>query len=293
MGIQSAVVRARRGMREEAGLHVVALSSLTIAFMCLGTALLAMTNLDALADSWGRSGRMTVFLRDGTVPGDVEQLRMALEGLPEVTSVAALSAEEARTRFLRDTDLGADLSSLPADAFPASLELALAAGTSAARVEAISTRLRRFRAVDDVESYRGWFERLERLLAAGRSLSLGLALLVAGCVVLVIGNTIRLAVAGRRQEIEVMRLCGASHGFVCGPFIVEGAAQGFLSALLAVGLLLGGFIGLRAQFDVALSGMAGLDAVFLSPAVALTFVLGGGLLGAAGSLLSLRRYMAV
>ena len=109
---------------------------------------------------------MTVFLRDGTVPGDVEQLRMALEGLPEVTSVAALSAEEARTRFLRDTDLGADLSSLPADAFPASLELALAAGTSAARVEAISTRLRRFRAVDDVESYRGWFERLERLLAA-------------------------------------------------------------------------------------------------------------------------------
>lgn len=293
MDLKSAFARASRGMREEAGLHLVAISSLTIAFLCLGTALLAIANLGALAESWGRSARITVFLRDGAEAQIVEELRLTLEGLPEARAVEHVSAADAREQFLRDSDLRAELDALPADAFPASLEIELAPGVSGERLDAISERVSRFGAVEDVETYSGWFARLDSLLTAGRGVATGLALLVVLCVVFVVGNTIRLAVAGRKDEIEVMKLCGASDGFVRGPFLVEGAVQGMLSALVALAILLITFLLLRGHLDGTLAAIAGTRTVFLHPMVALALIAGGAMLGATGSALSLRRYLAV
>lgn len=293
MNLRSAFARASRGMREEAGLHLVAISSLSIAFLCLATALLAITNLGALADSWGRAARLSVYLRDGAEPQAIEELRLALEGLPEVAGVEHLTSVQAREQFLRDSEMGAELASVPADAFPASLEVALAAGVTGARVDAITDRVRRFGAVEDVESYRGWFGRLEGLVVAGRGIATGLAVLVVLCVVFVVGNTIRLAVAGRRDEIEVMKLCGATNSFVRGPFIVEGAVQGAISALIALAILLAAYLAMRGDLDGTLSGVLGARLVFLHPLVLVALVLGGALLGATGSVLSLRRYLTV
>lgn len=293
MDLKSAFSRATRGMREEAGLHLVSISSLTIAFLCLGTALVAISNLGALADSWGRSARLSVFLRDGAEARSIDELTMALEGLPEVRSVRHVSAAEAREQFLRESEVGGDLATLPADAFPASVEVELATGVAAARVEAIAERVGRFGAVEDVETYRGWFERLESLLVAGRGIAGGLALLVVLCVVFVVGNTIRLAVAGRRDEIEVMKLCGASDGFVRGPFVVEGAVQGTIAALIALGILVIAFLLVREHLDGTLAAIAGTRTVFLHPLIALALIAGGALLGATGSVLSLRRYLTV
>lgn len=293
MDLKSAFARASRGMREEAGLHLVAISSLTIAFLCLGTTLLAISNLGALADTWGRSARMTVYLRDGAQAQEIEQLQLALEGLAEVRAVEHLTSAAARTQFLEESELGADLEALPAEAFPSSLETDLTPGIPAARMDAIAERITRFSAVEDVETYRGWFTRLESLLATGRGIAFGLAFLVVLCAVFVVGNTIRLAVAGRKDEIEVMKLCGASDGFVRGPFIVEGATQGLVSALLALGILLVAYLLLRGQIDGTIAAIAGARPVFLHPLVALGLVAGGAMLGAAGSVISLRRYLAV
>lgn len=293
MDLKSAFTRAGRGIREDAGLHLVAVSSLTIAFLCLGTALLAIANLGALADTWGRSARITVFLRDGAEAAEIQQMQMAVEGLGEVRGTEHLTAVEARRRFLAESDLGAELAALPPDAFPASIEIELEAGVPGARIDEIAARMRRFGAVEDVETYRGWFARLESLLAAGRGMALALAILVVLCVVFVVGNTIRLAVAGRRDEIEVMKLCGASDGFVRGPFVVEGAVQGAISSLLAVVILLLAYLVVRDHVDGTLAAIAGTRAVFLHPALALGIVLGGAMLGATGSMLSLRRYLSV
>jgi cell division transport system permease protein len=293
MDFKSALARATRGMREEAGLHLVAVSSLTIAFLCLASALLAVVNLGAVADAWGRSARISVFLRDGPEPQQIEELRMALEGLREVRSARHVSSADAREQFLRESDVDGDLAAIPADAFPASLEIELAAGVTAERLEAIAERLRRFSAVEDVETYRGWFDRLATLLVAGRGMAGALAVLVVLCVVFVVGNTIRLVVAGRRDEIEVMKLCGATDSFVRGPFIVEGAVQGLVSSLCAVVILLIAFVSLRAHVDATIAALAGTRAVFLDPLLVVALVAGGGVLGAAGSAISLRRYLAV
>lgn len=291
MHLKTAFTRAARAMREDAKLHLVAVSSLTVAFLCLATALLGMANLGEVAEAWGRTARMSIYLEDGASADDVGQLRLLLEGLPEVTRVEHRTGADARDELARE-DM-AELSSLPAEVFPASLEVELGGGTAAARTAAIAERISRFEVVEDVETYQGWFEQLATLVSAGEITALALAGLVLLCVLFVVGNTIRLAIAGRQGEIEVLKLCGASDGFVRGPFLVEGAVQGFVGALMAVLLLFIAFLALRTHVDATIAGLAGVRTVFLQPAVSLSLILGGTLIGAAGSAISLRRYLAV
>ncbi len=293
MDLKTAIRRARRGLREDLRLYLVAVSSLTVAFLCFAAALLAVTNLSEMADRWGRSRRMTVYLVDGARPADVDQLRTLLEGLPEVASVEHVTAAAARTQFMEQADLATELGQLPADVFPASLEIELAGEVTVQRLSDIAGRVGRFGAVEQVETYGGWFRRLESLLTAGRAMALALCLLVVVCALFVVGNTIRLAVAGRREEIEVMKLCGATDGFVRGPFVVEGAMQGLAAAVLAVFLLLVGYLALRSQVDSTVAVLTGIQTVFLHPGAILAILLGGALAGACGSALSLRRYLTV
>jgi cell division transport system permease protein len=293
MDLKSAMTRARRGLREELRLYVVAVSSLAVAFLCLGATLLGVTNLDAAATRWGQSGRITLFLKDDADAQDIAQLRVVLEGLADVEEVVHVTPAQARASFLEEADVGADLGSLPSEVFPASLEVTLVPGVSRERSESIAARLSQFRAVSDVESYRSWFDKLDHLLWGARMLAVGLAVLVMFCVIAVIGNTIRLAVARRRQEIEVMKLCGATNGFVRGPFVLEGMFQGFSSALLAVLGLLAGYLALHESFEGTLAALTGSRVVFLSAWMLIALLVGGALIGAIGSALSVRRYLSV
>ncbi|MEM9073943.1 MAG: permease-like cell division protein FtsX [Myxococcota bacterium] len=293
MDLKTLVARAKRGLREELRLYLVAVSSLSVAFLCVGGALLGVSNLSQMAERWGQSGRISVYLRDGAQASDVQQLRVVLEGMNEVAAVEELSSEQARALFLEQSDVSTDLAGLPAEVFPSSLEINLAAGTPVQRIDTIGERLSRLRAVDDVETYRGWFGRLDALIGAGQSLAAILSFLVGLCVLAVIGNTIRLAVARRRDEIEVMKLCGATDGFVRGPFVLEGTFQGFASAVVAVIVLFAGFLLLRGHLDASVASLTGLRTVFLDPWVVVTLVVGGAAVGALGSALSLRRYLAV
>ena len=130
MDVKSAMTRARRGLREERRLYIVAVTSLAVAFLCLGATLLGVTNLDAAATRWGQSGRITLFLKDDADPQDIAQLRVVLEGLADVSEVAHVTPAEARSSFLEEADVGADLSSLPSEVFPASLEVTLVPGVT-------------------------------------------------------------------------------------------------------------------------------------------------------------------
>ena len=293
MDVKTLLRRAQRGFREDRGLYMVALSSLTVAFLCLAGALLAVTNLSSFAARLGQTRHMTIYLRDGARGQDVDQLRLLLEGLVEVEKVEHLTEAGARERFLADRQVAAELGDLPPEAFPASLEVDLRASATPARIDAIGQRVAGIGAVADVESYRGWFDQLHALLLAGRAVALALAILVLICVLAVVGNTIRLAVAGRRREIEVMKLCGATDAFIRGPFVVEGAVQGLLSSTIAVVLLLVGYLVLEGQVHDGVAILAGIRLSFLDLWMTVAVIVGGTAVGAIGSTLSLRRYMSV
>ncbi len=287
--------RAARGLRRERWLYLVVVSSLVAAFLCLGAALLAERNLGMLASRWGRSHRMTIYLVEAPAEDAVEALRERLAALPEVARVRYLSPEQARREFLEQSRMGREttVANLPARFFPASLEVRLAEGTDVHRIEAIAQRLRRAAMVESVETYEGWVQQLRALLVTVRNGAIVAALLVFLCVLAVVANTVRLVMAGRQREVEVMRLCGATERFIAAPVLLEGAAQGLVAAVLSVLLLYAAFAFTHESLQEGLGALLGVRPVFLGPWHVVSIVFGGGALGLLGGALSLRRVLRV
>src|SRR6185436_3213304 len=116
--------RARRGMLREWRLHALSVFSLAVAFVCLGAALLVLTNLRSLEERWAHAGRASIYLKDNAAAQDVEQLKSALAAVPIVRSVRYVSSSQARVEFgQKEAGPRGELAALPVEAFPASIEI--------------------------------------------------------------------------------------------------------------------------------------------------------------------------
>src|ERR1700712_4350060 len=183
MDIKGIYARARRGVRDDVKLYLVAVSSLTVAFLCLATALLGVANLAELADHWGRTHRISVYLHDGAPAGEVARLTSVLSALPSVERAQYASAELAREQFLLGNAAESDLRELPQSAFPASIEVTFKRQATDAQIEDVARKVALQRLiVEDVDTYRSWFQRVGALVGAGRAVALGLGVLGLLCV---------------------------------------------------------------------------------------------------------------
>ncbi|MDC0749845.1 cell division protein FtsX [Polyangium mundeleinium] len=285
-------MKAWRPGRGDMRVHVQSIFSLAVAFVCLAASLLVVTNLSAVRDRWSRAGRATVYLRDGVADPDVNELVRALERTPGIKRVRHVTSVEARREIVVD-ESDAALASLPPSAFPASLELGFTDDIGETDLQSIALKLRALPAVESVETYQRWTERLSSLLGGGVSASAALAVVVMCAVFSVISSTMRLLLSRRRTEVEVLKLVGATNEFVRRPFVIEGAMQGAAGAAAAIALLGGLFFLVRGRFDHELANLLGLSPAFLPWTVSLGLVLLGGALGATTALVSLRRMAAI
>ena len=285
-------VRTWRAGRSDLKLHVYSIFSLAVAFVCLAASLLVVTNLAAVRDRWSRAGRATVYIRDGASEADIQTITQALESTHGVKKVRLVTAVEARREVVTD-EADKMLAALPAAAFPTSLEVGFTDEMGDVELAQTALKLKALPAVESVETYQRWTERLSTLLGGGVTASLCLAIVVLAAVVSVIGSTMRLLLNRRKIEVEVLKLVGASDSFVRRPFVVEGATQGALGAVLAIVLLGGLFLIVRGRFDSELAGLFGVSPAFLPWHVALAMVALGGVLGAATAMISLRRMVQV
>lgn len=285
-------LRTWRAGRSDLRLHVLTVFSLAVAFVCLAASLLVVTNLAAVRDRWSRSGRATVYLRDGTSDAEAADVARALESTPFVKKVRLVTSIEARREVVSDESDKA-LAALPPSAFPASLEVGFTDEVTVETLEATSLKLRALPCVETVETYQKWTERLTSLLGGGVTASLCLAAIVLAAVVSVIGSTLRLLLHRRRSEVEVLKLVGATDTFVRRPFVVEATAQGAGGALAALLMLGALFAIVRGRFDQELVSLLGVAPTFLPWPVALGMVALGALLGAATAIVSLRRMVMV
>jgi cell division transport system permease protein len=280
--------RAWRNGKADWKMHLLSIFSLAVAFVCLASALLVVSNLDRVRQRWSRVGRTTVYLREGADAVQVQQLRDAINRTSGVRTVRYVSPDDARRELVSESSDGA-LAALPAQAFSASLEVDFRDDLPDAEVGAIAGKLKGIPVVDGVETYARWSERLGRLLDGGMAASLLLSLVVSGAVVSVVASTMRMALERRRVEVEVLRLVGATNHYVRAPFLVEGAAQGGLGATAAVALLAVLYGIVRGRFDGELAALLGVELAFLPWHLILSMILGGALLGALSSAFSLRR----
>lgn len=289
---QSPVKRAFRGAKNDWRLHALSVFSVAVAFVCLAAALLLVVNVGQIRARWAESGRASVYLRKNATAAQVAAIEQALKQSEGVTAVKIVSSEDARHELVGLTN-DPVLDALPTEAFPASLEVAIESAVAGERLGKLATQLAALPAVESVETYGAWSERLAALLTGGVSASLLLAGVVLAAVVSVVSSTIRMSLQRRRIEVEVMKLVGATDSYVRSPFVVEGAAQGGFGALFAILLLAVLFAIVQSHFDSNLSALLGATPVFLPWTAVLGLVAAGALLGAIAAYGSLRKLLVV
>lgn len=288
----SAAARAWRAGRGDFRLYGLSVFSLAVAFVCLASSLLVVVNLHAVQARWARAGRASIYLRDGASEDDVATLSRALVQTKGVTSARYVSPADARKEIVGD-GLEPALATLPAEAFPGSIEIEVERTLSDDELASMAAKLRGLPVVESVETYQRWTERLATLLHGGVMASALLAFIVLAAVVSVVAATVRMALQRRKIEIEVLKLVGATDGYVRGPFLVEGAVQGAMGSLAALGLL-GVLFGIvRGRFDDSLAALLGTAPVFLPWYAMLGMIALGAMLGATAAFAGVRKLATV
>ena len=263
-----------------------ALSITTIAFslFVFGLFGLVAVNIERAIGSVAERVEVVAYLKRGT---PIEALTLAqadIEAFPEVESVEHVTEEEALARARRDlTEFQDIFQDLEVNPLPSSFDVRLKPPfRDAAHVTDVAQRLQAFAFVDDVRYGRDWVEKLDRLRDIAGAVGSAVGAAFALVAIIIIGTTIRMAVLQRAREIAIMRLVGATDSFIRLPFLLEGMVKGLLGGLLALGLSAGAW---------ALINQALIRASFFTPAQAAIGVAAGGLLGLAGSALSVGRHL--
>ncbi|HEY7026760.1 MAG TPA: permease-like cell division protein FtsX [Gemmatimonadales bacterium] len=266
------------------------LSITTIAFSLYVVGLFGLVALNLREALRGVEQRVEVvaYLLRGTPPESIAQASEDIAAFPEVARVTFVSEDEALTRaraeLVEFRDAYRDLAVNP---LPASLEIQLKDGSrDAAHAQLVAERLRGIGFIDDVRYGREWVEKLDRLRNIGGLVGMSIGLAFAVVAVVIIGVTIRITVLQRAREIAIMRLVGATRGFIRGPFLIEGALKGLLGGILAVIMCYASYLLFRNQSELATSGI-----VFFKTPQILLGILFGIAIGLGGSLVSVGRQL--
>ncbi len=274
------------------GANLLAAATLTAVLLLAASLLLVLRNAERQVERVRGEARVDVYLRDDATPEQVEGIREAVGSRPGVVRIAFVGKAEALTRFREAFgDLAALAGELQTNPLPASLEVYLTPGPgTVSYARGVADLLGGQPGVEEVRYDREWLDRLAGGLAAAELAGAGIALVVFGAVVFVMAAVLRLAVLARQDEIEIMRLVGATPVLVRGPFLVAGLVQGLCAAWAALLALEAGRRALLAS-----AGASGLPLVQLLAGApldgrsALTLLAAGTLVGLVGAYFAVRR----
>jgi cell division transport system permease protein len=238
---RSALRQAGSAVRAAPVLPTTTALAVAIALVLVGTVrIMAQTASDVLA-RWGGGARLTVYLVPDVSAGRAAAVGEALRRLPGVARVQFVTSAEAMKRLRTGLgDRSALLDGIEDDFLPPSLEVGFTAGADdSAALGALADRVRKLPDVEDIESMGDFTHRLERAADLVRRVALiALVFIGLGCAYLAFA-TIRLAVFARKDEIEILRLCGATDRYVRAPFWIEGASAGFFGGVTGIIVLYG------------------------------------------------------
>ena len=284
------VSRAWQGFWRNAAMSLAATATMTLMLLLLAGFWIVQAGFMASLSYVEQKVGVVADLHDNATPVELADTQARLAAMPVVTSVEYISKEEALRRYReeRKAQGQADLTGyLEDNPLPASLEVKLQKPED---YREVADFLKAEPIVAKVQNIEDTTDRLVTLTNFLRTFGVLLLAVIGSIVLFIVINTIRLAVLGRAEEIEVMRLVGASDAFIRWPFVFEGALVGLLGAALTLGVLVGAAEPLS-HFMVGFFDILPINVGSISRDVT-TLVVGAGTgLGVAGAWVSVRTYL--
>lgn len=209
-----------------------------IALALPGGLYVAIDNFERLGAGWDGAPQMSLFLQMSVADDAARALGDRLAKRPDVAEVKVISREQALAEFRQQSGFGEAVDQLEGNPLPAVIALRpLQLVRDAAAVQRLYEEIKALPEVDRVVLDLQWVERLYAILALGRQIALALGAALGLGVVLVVGNTIRLAIESRRDEIVVVKLVGGTNAFVRRPFLYTGLWFGLGGGVVALIML--------------------------------------------------------
>ena len=259
------------------------LSVVTIAFSLFAVGLFGLValNIQQALERVEERVEIRAFLADGTSAAAVAALSGDVAAFPEVASVAYVSEDDALAQAR--VQLGEFQDVFEAGILPASIEVRLKPGARGPAVAAtVAERIRTYAFVEDVRYGEDWVAKFYDIRNIASATGAILGATFAAVAMIIIGATIRMTVLARAREIAVMRLVGATDGFIRRPFLLDGFVKGVTGGLLALGLT---------WVATLLVSRYVVQTEFFSPGVAALGVAAGAVIGLFGSLFSVGRHL--
>jgi len=286
-----------------AWLTVAATAIMTITLFVIFVSLVAHDVLSNTVDDLRDKVTMSIYLKTSATQSDVEKIATEARALSSVTSVSIITPDQARDSFIdtnKESESTLNAVKLANNQFPWTLSI---------KVENINdtSQLTKFVADDELlkanistdnpPSFAG--DRRDAIEGIGRAADLAMkggiivSIVFGSISMLIIFNTIRMAIFNRREEIQMMKLIGAESSFIRGPFLVEAIVYGFFGALIASGLGYGLLMIVRPSLENAKIAIAPTAEMLTLYAgfVILGMIIAGAIIGVTSSLLATRRYL--
>ncbi|HUF17929.1 MAG TPA: permease-like cell division protein FtsX [Thermoanaerobaculia bacterium] len=269
----------------------VAIAMIALALTILGAFLLVSENLTAAIDRWQGKSKVTIYFTPEASPAGIDAVRTALNNDTALQNHTFVSREEAMVRFREGfSGLSSVIDDLDENPFPPSFEVEVT--SESVQQSEFNRQMGIIRAMPEVEEVQFdwlWVAKLRRLVRMINTAGMIIGGILALAAAFMIANVIRLTMYAHREEVEIMRLVGATERTIRGPFLLEGILQGVIGGALAVLLLYVAYEG--ARYFVTQQGVSlwtSLFLTFLPWEKSLALVAGGMTAGLIGSWLSLR-----
>lgn len=272
------------------------MTALTIAFVVLifGLSTLIYFNLHRLAENYSREIRIVAYIDPALPPENIENLKAKVLKLRGVANIRYITSQEGYQRLVQQFQDEKDiLAGLGEDFLPSTLEIEVTGPMyNLGRIRPLVSELTSLPGITDVYYGKEWVERLRQAADFTRLITFAIGGLFLLTTIFVVSNTIKLTIYLRRNELETMRLVGATNFFIRGPFVLEGILQGLVGSGLAMLALFALFEFLKTQVNFP-GFIRFFSLVFLPIPVVTGIIAGSIILCAVVSAFSMRQFLRV
>ena len=273
-------------------LNLVTIITIALSILITSAFILFFINTSDIINSWKKGLRIMAYLKPGLNNEGLKDLKQTIHSLDHVDTLKFVSKQEALNRLKSQmkhrSSLFANLSQNP---LPDSIEIRMTAATESwQKIDSLAARVEALPQIDEVEYGQRWVGRFAQIISLFRLAGYAMGALFFMATIFIVANTIRLVIYSRREEVEIMRLVGATDNFIKIPFYFEGIIQGALGAILGLAMLYIAFIFVSTNVEKGF--FPGLFRFhFLSPALLLAIIFVSMLVGWLGCFISLKQFL--
>jgi cell division transport system permease protein len=283
--------KALQDMHNNRFLNAVTVVTIALAVMIVGAFSLFVINAGDLLNTWRQGIRLMVYLDEGLSQKGRTELEGRLRQMPEIETLQFISKDEAMHRLRSQMSRHAALlDGLAQNPLPEAYEVEVRQGLER-QVEPLAQRIEQIDGVEEIAYGKQWIQRFGGLVELLRIIGYALTGLFSAAAVFFVANTIRLILYSRREEVEIMRLVGASERFIRTPFYIQALLQGAIGGLTGIGILYLAYLFTAGDMAATLGGF-GFSFRFLPWTAVAGAVICAMVVGWLGCFTSLRQFIA-